>query len=452
MTALRELDRTRIGELLTRERNLLRERTPRSEALFRRAQQSLAGGVSSSFQSREPWPVYVTRGEGSRVWDVDGNEYIDFHNGFSAMVQGHAHPAIAAAIERRLALGTHFGAPTEEAVVVAKELARRFGLPRWRFTNSGTESTMDAVRIARAYTGRDDILKIFGAYHGHHDPVMVSVNVKMASPPAEGDWPPSLPWGEGIPRATVDDVHTVMWADAKGLERRIEELAAADRMPACVIVEPVMMRTRVTLAPRGYLEAVREATRRHGVLLIFDEVKCGLTIAAGGATERFGVRPDMVALAKSLAGGLPAGAVGMTESVGEYVATGRVHQVGTFNGNPLSMAAARSSLEEVLTPAAYERLETLGERMRAGCQAVIDEHGLPARAVALGSKGCVSHDAELGELIWTWFVNRGLFVTPGEQEWSLTVAHDDAAVDRYVEVFAQLLVALSPPPSGSARA
>ena len=431
----------RIAELVERERSVLRERTPGSEALFRRAQRTLVGGVASSFQRREPWPVYVTRGEGSQVWDVDGNEYIDFHNGFSAMMQGHAHPAIRAAVERRLALGTHFGAPTEEVLAVSEELARRFGLPGWRFTNSGTESTMDAIRIARAYTGRDDIAKVFGAYHGHHDPVMVSVRTEVA-----------LPWGEGIPLSTVEQTQLVEFNNAAALERRIDELAAGDRALACVIVEPVMMRGRVVPPAPGYLEAVRETTRAHGVLLIFDEVKTGLTIAAGGATERFGVRPDMVALAKALGGGLPSGAIGMTADLADYVATGRVHQVGTFNGNPLSMAAARASLEEVLTPPAYERLEALGERMRAGCQVVIDDHGLPAEAVALGSKGSVSHDAELGELIWLWSLNRGLFVTPGEQEWSVTVAHDEAAVDRYVEVFAELAAALSPRPSGSARA
>ena len=431
----------RIAELVERERSVLRERTPGSEALFRRAQRTLVGGVASSFQRREPWPVYVTRGEGSQVWDVDGNEYIDFHNGFSAMMQGHAHPAIRAAVERRLALGTHFGAPTEEVLAVSEELARRFGLPGWRFTNSGTESTMDAIRIARAYTGRDDIAKVFGAYHGHHDPVMVSVRTEVA-----------LPWGEGIPLSTVEQTQLVEFNDAAALERRIDELAAGDRALACVIVEPVMMRGRVVPPAPGYLEAVRETTRAHGVLLIFDEVKTGLTIAAGGATERFGVRPDMVALAKALGGGLPSGAIGMTADLADYVATGRVHQVGTFNGNPLSMAAARASLEEVLTLPAYERLEALGERMRAGCQVVIDDHGLPAEAVALGSKGSVSHDAELGELIWLWSLNRGLFVTPGEQEWSVTVAHDEAAVDRYVEVFAELAAALSPRPSGSARA
>jgi glutamate-1-semialdehyde 2,1-aminomutase len=236
------------------------------------------------------------------------------------------------------------------------------------------------------------------------------------------------------------------------MERRIGELVTAGRAPACVIVEPVMMRARVTPPAAGYLDAVRETTRAHGALLIFDEVKTGLTIAAGGATERFGVTPDMVALAKALGGGLPSGAIGMTADLADFVTSGRVHQVGTFNGNPLSMAAARASLEEVLTPSAYDHFEALGERMRAGCQVVIDEHGLPAEAVALGSKGCVRHEAEIGELIWLWSLNRGLFVTPGEQEWSVTVAHDDAAVDRYVEVFAELAAELSPPRSGSARA
>jgi glutamate-1-semialdehyde 2,1-aminomutase len=335
---------------------------------------------------------------------------------------------------------------------VAEQLANRFELPRWRFTNSGTESTMSAIRIARALTGRDDVVKIFGAYHGHHDTAMVSVRVQRARGSDETEWPPSIPWGTGIPRATVDQVHTVDWGDADAMERRIAELAGAGRAPACVIMEPVMTAGRVILPAPGYLERVREITRRHEVVLIFDEVKTGLTIAPGGATERFGVKPDIVALAKALGGGLPSGAIGMSADVADLVETGRVQQVGTFSGNPLTMAAARASLEEVLTPPAYERLEALGERMRAGCEAVIAKHGLPAHSVAIGAKGSVSHDAEIGELIWLWSMNRGLFVTPGEQAWSLSVAHDKDAVDRYVEVFAELAGSLSPRSSGSVRA
>ncbi len=423
-----------MSALLDRERATLAERTRASERMFRRAERSLAGGVASSYQRLEPWPVYLTRGEGARVWDVDGNEYLDFHNGFSAMVQGHAHPAITAAVTARQRLGTHFGLPTEEAVEVAEELSRRFGFPRWRFTNSGTESVMDAIRIARGLTGRDDVVKIAGSYHGHADTTMVSVGPEPGA------------WGAGVPEATVAQVHTVHFNDPDGMGRLIGEVK-----PACVVMEAVMTNAGVVPPAPGYLEAVRAATRRHGAVLIFDEVKTGLTIAAGGAVERFGVVPDMVTLAKTLGGGLPSGAIGMTEELAALVEDGRVHQVGTYNGNPLSMAAARASLLEVLTPAAYEHLERLGGRIVAGCDAVIERHGLSAHTVGLGSKGCVvhstervvdypsfkrRHDPELAELAWLWFMNRGLFSTPGrEQEWNLTVAHDEAAVDRYVEAF-----------------
>ena len=175
--ATAELDRARIAELTEREQRRLDETTPGSRAMYERARRALSGGVASAYQERDPWPIYLERGSGSRVWDVDGTERVDFHNAFGSMPQGHAHPAITRAVERRLALGTQFAAPTEDAVVVAEELKRRWGLPRWRFVNSGSEATMDAIRIARAQTGRDTIVKIFGSYHGHHDYVMVSIGV-----------------------------------------------------------------------------------------------------------------------------------------------------------------------------------------------------------------------------------------------------------------------------------
>src|SRR5205085_4836807 len=178
----------------------LNERPPRSGEMCRRAAEVLAGGVAPSSQLREPWPIYLERGSGPNVWDVDGNEALDFHNGFGSMVQGHAHPAIGRAIQERYANGTHFAAPTEEAVVVGEELARRWGLPKWRYTNSGSESTMDAIRIARGYTGRDTIVKIFGSYHGHHDGVMVSIGVDYASIGDRENYA-SLPYGAGIPKA-----------------------------------------------------------------------------------------------------------------------------------------------------------------------------------------------------------------------------------------------------------
>ncbi len=448
-----ELDRERIRTLTEREQARLDERTRGSQAMYARARQSLSGGVASSYQAREPWPIYLTTGDGPVVNDVDGNRMWDFHNGFGSMVQGHAHPAIVRAVSERAALGTHFAATTEDGVVVAEELKRRWGLDRWRFLNSGSEATMDAIRIARGYTGRDTIVKIFGSYHGHHDAVMVSIGVEYDRIGDRENYA-SLPYGAGIPEAVVELTIAVPFNDAGAMERRIERLESEGRKPACVIMEAAMMNLGVVPPEEGYLQEVREITRRHGIVLIFDEVKTGLAIAAGGATERFGVLPDMVTLAKTLGGGLPTAAVGGTEEVMSVVENGSVYQVGTYNGNPLGMAAARASLSEVLTPEAYRRLDELNDRIVSGCQAVIERHSLPGYAVGIGAKGCVTfsptrvvdyetfkanQDVELTELAWLYNMNRGIFMTPGrEEEWTLSVTHTDEAIDAYVAVFDEM--------------
>jgi glutamate-1-semialdehyde 2,1-aminomutase len=455
-----QIDPARVQELTRRELEMLNARTQRSAAMYERARRSLSGGVASSYQLRDPWPIYLVSGEGPTVTDVDGNRYWDFHNGFGSMVQGHANPAIVDAIRERAALGTHFAAVTEDAIVVAENLAGRFGLPRWRFVNSGSEATMDAIRIARALTGRETIMKIFGSYHGHHDAVMVSIGVAYEEIGDREDLA-SLAYGAGIPKAITELTVAVPFNDAGAMERRIERLAAEGRAPACVIMEAAMMNLGVVLPQPGYLEEVRAITERHGVVLIFDEVKTGLAIAAGGATERFGVKPDMVTLAKTLGGGLPSGAIGASERVMSVVEDGSVYQVGTYNGNPLTTAAARASLEQVLTADAYEHLDALNERILAGCEAVIEANQLAGYAVGIGSKGCVtfsptpivdyetfkaSQDAAVTELAWLWNMNRGIYMTPGrEEEWTLSVAHTDEAVDDYVRAFEQMAVALRAP-------
>jgi glutamate-1-semialdehyde 2,1-aminomutase len=453
-----EISRERVEELTQIELEALNKRTQGSAAMYERARMSLSGGVASSYQLRDPWPIYLRDGEGPRVTDVDGNVYWDFHNGFGSMVQGHAHPAIVEAVRERVAQGTHFAAVTEDTIICAEDLAQRFGLERWRFVNSGSEATMDAIRIARALTGRDTIVKIFGSYHGHHDAVMVSIGVPYEDIGDRDDLA-SLPYGAGIPKAVSDMTIAVPFNDAGAMERRIERLIAEDRAPACVIMEAAMMNLGVVLPQPGYLEQVREITSRHGIVLIFDEVKTGLAIAAGGATERFGVKPDMVTLAKTLGGGLPSGAIGATEQVMSVVEDGSVYQVGTYNGNPLSMAAARASLERVLTPEGYRHLDALNDRILAGCEEVIARHNLPGYAVGIGSKGCVtfspipiidyetfkvSQDVAVTDLAWLWNMNRGIYMTPGrEEEWTLSVTHTDEAVDAYVGAFAEMATALT---------
>jgi len=452
------LDRERVRSMIDREAARLDERTRASAALYSRARRSLSGGVASSYQARDPFPIYLTTGSGPVVNDVDGNRMWDFHNGFGSMVQGHAHPAIVRAVSERVAEGSHFAATTEDGILVAEELQRRFGMERWRFLNSGSEATMDAIRIARAFTGRDEIVKIFGSYHGHHDGVMVSIGVEYDQIGDRENYA-SLSYGAGIPQEIVDLTIAVPFNDAGAMERRIERLESEGRKPACVIMEAAMMNLGVVLPEDGYLEAVRELTRRHGILLIFDEVKTGLAIAPGGATERFGVKPDMVTLAKTLGGGLPSAAIGGTEEVMALVEDGTVYQVGTYNGNPLCMAAARASLLEVLTPEAYAHMDALNDRIVAGCQDVVERYGLPGYAVGIGAKGCVTfsptkvvdyesfkanQDVDVTELAWLFNMNRGIFMTPGrEEEWTLSVTHTDEAIDAYIAVFDEMAAELT---------
>lgn len=437
-------DPARVQELTDRERARLRARTIRSGEYFARAAAVMPGGVPSQFQRADPWPVYLERGSGSAVWDVDGNEYRDFHNGFGVMCVGHANPVIAGAVRSRMDLGTHFAAPTEGSIVVAEELRRRWGLPAWRFTNSGTESTMDAVHLARGSTGRDVIVKIEGTYHGHHDAVMISVK-PPASEMGPRSAPASVPYGEGFAPGTAEATRVVPFNDASALE------AALDERVAGVIMEPAMMNVNIVPPDDGYLARVRELCSAAGAVLIFDEVKTGAAVAAGGATELYGVTPDVVCLAKAICGGLPGGAIGMTAALGELVAEGRVKQQGTFNGNPLTMAAAQATLIDVLTDAAYQRLHAMNAKLMAECERVIHAYDLPAHTVGMGSKGCVVMSSEpvrdyrdyltkihhdLTDLAWLYHMNHGIFMTPGQdEEWTLSVMHTDADLQAYVDAF-----------------
>ncbi|HEY7256604.1 MAG TPA: aspartate aminotransferase family protein [Solirubrobacterales bacterium] len=441
------IDRRRIAELTEAEQERYRNRTGTSARTYERAVKSMPNGVPSSFQSNEPWPVYVDRGHGSRVWDVDGNEYVDFHNGFGVMCIGHANPTVGEAVKAQVDRGTHFAAPTDGSIAVAEELKRRFGLPQWRFTNSGTESTMDAVHLARGATGRDTLLKIEGSYHGHHDAVMVSVY-----PPLEAlgdrDDPVSVPYGAGMPRAITDLTRSVPFNDVDALAAVLDKIG--DDV-AGLIMEPAMMNINIVPPREGYLDRVRELTAEHGVKLIFDEVKTGCTIAAGGATERFGVSPDIITLAKASCGGYPGGAVGMTEELAALVADNTVNQYGTFNGNPLVMAAAEATLTRVLTDDVYAHLEQTNRRLLDSCQEIIDSCGLPAYTEGLGAKGCVIFssermyeyrdyltkvDDELSTLAWLYHMNHGVFMTPGvEEEWTLSIAHTEDDLQTYVDAF-----------------
>jgi glutamate-1-semialdehyde 2,1-aminomutase len=433
-----------LDDLIESEQRTFLERAPKATEMGSRADRSLAGGVTSSWQISDPQPIWIDRGVGSRVWDVDGNEYVDLHGGYGVMLAGHAHPAVVSAVSERVRKGTHFAQPTADAIVVAEELSSRYGFPLWRFGNSGTEATMDAVHLMRAITGRDLIIKFEGAYHGHHDSVMVSVwNEDGLGPETR---PASMPAGTGIPSAMVELTLVATFNDLDLVAQLLEE---NDGRVAGVIVEPILQNCGVLLPVDGFLQGLRDLTRRHDVLLTFDEVKTGLTAGRGGATRRFGVQPDIVCLAKALGGGLPISAIGGTDEVMGYIVDGTYEQVGTFNGNPLSLAAARAMLTEVMVEDAYEHLAHIQERMEKGANEVVGRHHLVAHVATAGAKGSVIYSAEplrtyrdflavdgrYAQAAWLYQYNRGVFLPPwgkGEQ-WLVSVQHTDEDIDRYLE-------------------
>ncbi len=463
MTTDTKLSATKLKEIIAVQEEIFVRRQPRSKRLAKQAESHLTGGVTSSWQITAPQPVWLSHGRGSKVWDVDGNEYVDLHGGYGAALAGHAHPAIQEAITSQAGLGTHFAQPTPDAIVVAEELAGRFGLPRWRFANSGTEATMDAVHLMRSITGRDLIIKIEGCYHGHHDSVQVSVapQPERAGPKNK---PNSAPATTGIPRAITDLTLIATFNDLNSVARLLDE--HKDQV-AGMIIEPVMMNAGIIKPEPGYLEALRALLHEHGALLTFDEVKTGLTVGPGGVTQEEDVQPDLITLAKSLGGGVAVAAIGGTAEVMDHVASGGYEMVGTFNGNPLAMAATRAMLTEVATEEAYQQIEKLRQRAASGIQKAIHDNGLTAHVVTAGAKGCVVFSTEpvknyrgfLGaddrysHAHWLYQHNGGVFLPPwGKiEQWLISVQHNEADIDRLVENFAVFAQAVGNGTNGTNR-
>ncbi|MCU1396479.1 MAG: glutamate-semialdehyde -aminomutase [Ilumatobacteraceae bacterium] len=448
-------DSTLTHDLTQRARDITRrelasyaQRTKASQAATERARQVLPMGVPSSFQAYDPHPIVVTRAQGSWMEDVDGNRYTDYDMGFGALFSGHCHPLVRSAIEAQLDNGTLFVTPCETNADVAEMLGARYGLPMWRFTNSGTEATMDAIRVARGATGREKIVKVEGGYHGHHDEVMISMkpSLDVAGP---ADNPTPVPGTAGITSAVLGDTIVIPYNDAEALERVLRSGEVA-----CFIVEPVMENIGICKPQPGYLEAVREITQRYGTLLIFDEVKTGITAGWSGATGTLGVLPDLVALAKSIGGGLPLGAFGGKREYMDQITQGRVMHLGTYNGNPLCMAAAKAVLGEICTPEATQGCIDRNHQLLVACDAIIEGAGLDAHTVQLGAKGCITWAAEpirnyrdykatdfdLAFAQWIHGINRGILLPPGlDEQWLISIMHTTEDAMRYASVFGEFV-------------
>jgi glutamate-1-semialdehyde 2,1-aminomutase len=442
----------RAKAITERELAIYKERTKGSQVATERARKVLPAGVPSSFQAYDPHPIVVKHASGSRMVDVDDNEYVDYDMGFGALFAGHMHPAVRKAVEAQLDEGTLYVTPCELDAEVAELLGERYGFPMWRPTNSGTEATMDAIRLARGVTKREKLVKVEGGYHGHHDEVMVS-NKPAIADAGPADAPFSVPQSAGITQGTIDDVIVIPYNDAPALERVL-----ANRDVACFIVEPVMENIGICLPEPGYLEAVREICTKYGTLLIFDEVKTGITAGLGGATTVLGVRPDLITLAKSIGGGFPVGAFGGKAEYMELIATGEVLHLGTYNGNPLVMAAAKATLTEACTAEAIESAIALNTRLVEACQKIIDDSGIPAHTVQFGAKGCITWsidpvrnyrdykatDFDLAFAQWMHGINRGILLPPGlDEQWLISVMHSEADAMRYADVFAEFVAELT---------
>ena len=405
--------------------------------------------MTSSFQHWDPYPISIQSAKGAWLTDVDGRQLLDLSMGFGAMLVGHLHPLVVEQVERALhETGTLFVTPSPQATEMSERFCQRFGLDMIRFTNSGTESLMYAIRAARAYTQRKAIAKVEGGYHGGYDALQVSVKPALAD-----IGPADAPIGDVPFDVEAGTVHVVAYNDLPMLERI---LAQHRSEIAAFVIEPVIENLAIVVPDEGYLAGVRALCDQHGVVLIFDEVKTGLTAGPAGAAQRLGVQPDLITLAKSIGGGFPLAAFGGKREVMEVVVDGRMAHFGTYNGNPLVMAAARA-VDELCTQEALDGAEAINLRALNAIAEVISEYELPAHTVGLGVKGCITWsttpvrnyrdykatDFGAAELSWLWGVNRNVLTPPGlDEQWLISFAHTNDDMDHLVDDFTELARAL----------
>ncbi|MEK5477469.1 glutamate-1-semialdehyde 2,1-aminomutase [Paenibacillus sp. FSL R5-0407] len=418
-----------------------------SRQAFEEAKQVLPGGVNSpvrAFKSVGLTPVYMDRGAGARIYDIDGNEYIDYVGSWGPLIMGHAHPKVVSALQETTAKGTSFGAPTLLETEMAKLVAERVpSIDIVRMVNSGTEATMSAIRLARGYTGRNKILKFEGSYHGHADSLLIKAGSGVATL--------GLPDSPGVPEGVAANTITVPYNDLESAELAFQRFGSEI---AGVIVEPVAGNMGVVPPQPGFLEGLRRLTTEHGSLLIFDEVMTGFRVHIHCAQGRFGVTPDLTCLGKVIGGGLPVGAYGGKREIMEQIApSGPIYQAGTLSGNPLAMTAGFSTLS-LLTPEVYDRLEVLSARLEAGFTANAKERGIPCTTNRVGSMVCPfftdgevinfdtakSSDLDLFRRYFAAMIEEGINIAPSQFEGMfVSGVHTEADIDLTIEAHRRAL-------------
>ena len=442
-------------EALRKELETFEKRTPKSAEAHKKNLKRIPLGVASNYRAYDPHPIFVKEGQGSHFRDLDGNDYIDHNLCFGALMAGHCHPAVMKAVEGRLHLGTMFGMPHDMEWQLAEEICQRYPVEMVRFGSSGTEATMHAIRLARAATGRDKVIKFEGAYHGLHDTALVSVKPHA---PEFGDVnaPNSVPGGLGVPQASLANVPVATFNDLNSVERRFKE--NPDQV-AAVILEPILMNVGMCMPQPGFLEGLRQLCDKYGALLIFDEVKTGAKLAWGGASEYFGVRPDLTCLAKSIGGGFPLAAFGASGAVMDLISQHKVFHGGTYNTNPVSMAAGLATFREVLTRENYAHVDKLSKKLTEGYRKIVDKAGLQGYVAQAGANGVLmlypqeirnyrdwtTIDIDLWRQYWFGMVNRGVMAQPywWDEQWTISVQHTEADIEKHLAAFADVAPALA---------
>ena len=423
----------------------------RSQQLFEQAQRVIPGGVNSpvrSFRAVEGTPPFIARGQGSRVWDVDGNEFIDFLGSWGPLALGHAHPVVVEAVQRAAADGTSFGAPVEQEVQLAEIVCQAFpSVDMLRLVNSGTEACMSALRLARAFTGRSKIVKFAGNYHGHADGLLVQAG--------SGALTHGIPTSAGVPESYAAETLVATYNDTASVETLFD--AWPDDI-AAVIVEPVAGNMGVVSPADGFHADLRRITEANGALLIFDEVITGFRVGYGGAQALFGITPDITTMGKIIGGGLPVGAYGGRRDVMQMVAPlGPMYQAGTLSGNPLAVAAGVATLTELQRPGVYEQLEATAVRFTEGVAAAFREAEVPSTINRVASMftgffnpGPVTSLAQVEQsdtaIYGRYFhalLDRGVYIAPSQFEAGfVSIAHTDADIDRAIEAVGEALAAV----------
>lgn len=428
------------------EQEAFRVSTRKSAKAFETAKRYMPFGVNSNYRLLDPYPIYVHRAKGSRIWDVDGNEYIDFNMAFGALVAGHSHPVLAKAMRERVANGTIFGFEGEEASPLAAHMCKRFDIDRIKFSNTGLDATLFSIRLARGVTGRTKILKFEGCYHGSHDSLMVSIKPtpeKQGSPKR----PTPVPSSRGLVPEVTKNTVIAPFNDLEATEAIVRE--NADEL-AGIILEPVPMNMGFILPKPGFLEGLRDLADDTGAILIFDEVKtCGKWYR--GAQEAFGVVPDIKVFGKAIGGGFPLSAVGGKAEIMDQVVPGQIAHAGTFNANPVSMTAGLVTLTKILTPAGMKHAQGIGDALAKGYIETIEDHHLFMKVQYAGISGTV-HFTHKPVVDWRSFqgvdvarwwnyntamLNRGIIpmATGPDEQWTCSVLHTKADVEKHLAAF-----------------